>query len=247
MFDFEDLAGLQIESLIESPYEFNGHSVPRVTEVISKMIEEPSIAGWANSLGFKHQSYNKTREMYAQIGSATHHAIESYLHGQPIPIDAPQYPMQSFVVWWEEMKKLKAQALSTEQALVCELYGGTYDCIMTANGKTYLIDFKTSNHITYKYWLQLSAYTRILREQGVMIDACLILQLSKYGVAFREYLLDLSLPQHVDYLAVCERTFLSLLYGYYHIKYLERRFKDEWPEAPNDGFSKPPRSLPTAS
>ncbi len=246
MFDFEDLAGLQIESLIESPYEFNNRPVPRVTEVISKMIEEPSIAGWANSLGFKHQNYKKVRDLYAQIGSATHHAIETYLHGQPVPIETPQYPMQSFVVWWEEMKRLNAQAVSTEQALVCELYGGTYDLMMTANGKTYLIDFKTSNHITYKYWLQLAAYTRILREQGVVIDACLILQLSKYGVAFREYLLDLSFPSHSEYLAVCERTFMALLYGYYHIKYLERRFKDEWPEQPISGFSKPPGSLPPA-
>lgn len=247
MFDFEDLAGLQIESLIESPYEYNGHPVPRVTEVISKMIEEPSIAGWANSLGFKHQNYRKVREMYAQIGSATHHGIETYLHEKPVPIETPQYPMQSFVSWWEEMKKLNAKVISTEQALICELYGGTYDCMMFVNGKTYLIDFKTSNHITYKYWLQLAAYTRILREQGMKIDACLILQLSKYCVAFKEYLLDLSFPQHVDYLAVCERTFMALLYGYYHIKYLERRFKDEWPEYPNDGFSKPPRSLSSSS
>lgn len=247
MFDFEDLAGLQIESLIESPYEFNGRPVPRVTEVISKMIEEPSIVAWANSLGFKHQNYRKVRDKYAQIGSATHHAIETYLHGQQVSIDTPQYPMQSFVVWWEEMKKVNAQVLSTEQTLVCELYGGTYDFMMKANGKLYLIDFKTSNHITYKYWIQLAAYAKVLRDQGINIDACLILQLSKYDVAFREYLLDLSFQPHREYLEICERTFMALLYGYYHIKYLERRFKDEWPDQPINGFHQPPRSLSPAS
>lgn len=143
------------------------------------------------------------------------------------------------------MEKLNAKPLSTEVSLVCDHYGGTYDLMMEASGKVWLVDFKTSNHVTYKYWLQLAAYARILRMQGVRIDGLLILQLSKYGVAFREYVLDLSWSPHVEYLEVCERTFLSLLYGYYHIKHLERRFQDEWPELNLEQFSAPKRSLPS--
>jgi hypothetical protein len=40
-FDLEDLAGLNIESCLDKTYEYNGKPVPRVTAVISKMIEEP--------------------------------------------------------------------------------------------------------------------------------------------------------------------------------------------------------------
>lgn len=247
MLDLEDLAALQAESLFESPYEIDGHTVPRVTEVIGKMIEEPSIAVWANSLGFRHQNYKRTLEGYARIGSLTHHAIEVYLQGQPIPLETPQYPMDSFRIWWMEMEKMNAKPLATEQSLVCNLYGGTYDLMMEVGGKVWLVDFKTSNHVTYKYWLQLAAYTRILREQGIRVDGLLVLQLSKYAVAFREYVLDLSWQPHIEYLSICERTFMSLLYGYYHITYLERRFKDEWPELDTGLFSAPKRSLPPNS
>ena len=39
-FDLEDIAGLEIEDIIkkESPYEYDGIPVPRVTHIISKMI-----------------------------------------------------------------------------------------------------------------------------------------------------------------------------------------------------------------
>ena len=230
MFDLEDLVGLHIESYFESPYEVNGHPVPRVTEVVSKMIEEQSIIQWANSLGFKHQSYRKTLEGLAQIGSLTHHAIDLYLNGNEIPPETPQFPMDSFLLWWMNIIQAGGKKIATEQTLVCDLYGGTYDLMMEVGGRTYLVDFKTSNHITYKYWLQLAAYAKILREQqGLLIDGAVILQISKHHVCFREYILDLHHQPHIDYFDACERTFMSLLYSFYHIKYLERRFKDEWP------------------
>ena len=52
---------------------------------------------------------------------------------------------------------------------------------MRINGKIYLIDFKTSNHVTYKYYLQLAAYSKVLREkENINIDGVIILQLNKY-------------------------------------------------------------------
>ena len=238
MIDLEDIAGLHMESYFESPYEFNGNTVPRVTEIVGKMIEEPSIAKWANSLGFKHQNYKITMRRYAEFGSLVHHGIEMFLNGKGIPIETPLIPMQAFVLWWEEMQKLGVQVIGTEQSLICELYGGTYDFMANIGGKIYLIDFKTSNNITYKYWLQLAAYAKILREQqGIILDGCLILQLSKHEVAFREFVLDLHWPHHIEYFDICERTFMSLLYGYYHISYLERSFKNEWPVLDPKRFS----------
>ena len=228
-FDLEDVAGLNIESAIDHTYEFNGKPVPRVTAVISKMIEEPGITKWANNLGFQHISHSKLLKELADLGTRTHHGIEVFLNGGMIPPETPQFTMDSFRLWWMEMNKMGAIVVGTENPLVCDLYGGTYDLLMEVGGKTILVDFKTSNHVTYKYWLQLAAYNRILRANKVKLDGCLILQISKFRVAFREYYLDLHWKGHREYFDLCERTFMSLLYGFYHINYLEKRFKYEWP------------------
>ena len=45
---------------------------------------------------------------------------------------------------------------------------------------------------------------------------------------FREYVLDFSIESHKEYIDICERTFMSMVYTYYHIHYLEKRFKDEY-------------------
>lgn len=229
MFDLEDIAGLHIESGFDKQYTYEGKAVPRVTAVISKMIEEKGLIQWANTLGFQHTSYSKMLKELATLGTLTHNAIEIFLNGGEIPDETPQFPMDSFRLWWMEMEKMGAIVIGTENALVCDLYGGTYDLLMEVDGRIILVDFKTSNHVTYKYWLQLAAYNRVLRSMGMKIDGCLILQLSKFRVAFREYFLDLRWKPHRQYFDICERTFLSLLYGYYHITYLERRFKYEWP------------------
>ena len=50
------------------------------------------------------------------------------------------------------------RVIETEKQLVCPYFGGTLDCLAEIDGRIYIIDFKTSNHITYKYFLQLAAY-----------------------------------------------------------------------------------------
>ena len=47
-------------NLYESIYKYNGIEVPRVTKILGKCIHNDSLMYWANSLGFKRQSYSKT-------------------------------------------------------------------------------------------------------------------------------------------------------------------------------------------
>ena len=96
-FDLEDIAGLNIESAIDHTYEFNGKPVPRVTAVISKMIEEPGITKWANNLGFKHQKYRDVLNEACNYGSKTHHGIEIFLKENRILQDAPYFSMMAFM------------------------------------------------------------------------------------------------------------------------------------------------------
>ena len=223
----QDILDLHVEMNSSDRYMYNGKNVPRVTEVLSKMISEEKLMSWANSLGFKHQRYKDVLSKAAVFGTKIHHGIECFLKGEKVPEDTPSICFKAFQEWWKIIETTDYEIVGQEQKLVCEWYGGTYDCLMKINGKLYLIDFKTSNHVTYKYYLQLAAYSKVLREKkNINIDGVLILQLNKYQPKYKEYILDLSIPEHKEYFNLCERTFESILYSYYHIHYLEENFND---------------------
>ena len=52
--------------------------VPSVTTII-KILNKPFIAKWANSLGWKRQSYDKVLEESANKGTFVHELIHEYL------------------------------------------------------------------------------------------------------------------------------------------------------------------------
>lgn len=209
------------------PYEYNGVKVPRVTEIISKCIHEESLMKWSNSLGFKHQSYKKVLEQAADFGSRAHKGIEYYLKGLEIPNDTPLNTLYAFKNWWNLItKNNEIKILGQEHKLVCKWYGGTYDLLLSINNRIYLVDFKTSNHITYRYYLQLAAYNRILRSQGINISGTIILQLSKTDMNFTEFTLNLDNESHRKYFYIAEKTFLSILHSYYNLDYLGERFNE---------------------
>lgn len=211
-------------------YIYNGINVPRATEIISKCIHEDALVEWSNKLGIKNKSYKEVLSYASDYGTRVHHGIECYLKNLDIPDNTPMIPLESFKNWWRMINQNNdISILGQEYKLVCEWYGGTYDLLIKINDKIYLVDFKTSNHITYKYYIQLASYRKILRdEMSTNIDGCIILQLKKDKPIFREYVLDFSIESHKEYIDICERTFMSMVYTYYHIHYLEKRFKDEY-------------------
>lgn len=207
-------------------YTYNGENVPRVTEIISKMIHEDAIVQWANGLGFRHISYTETLNEAARIGTMVHSSIEHYLKDEQDKIkEVPS--LSAFKKWWKTINEgNRVEILGQEEKLVCPYFGGTYDLLLKINGVIYLVDFKTSNHVTYKYYIQLAAYNYMLKMQGIQIGGVIILQVSKKSADYNEYVLNLSDPLQKDYFDLCERTFLALVYGYYHIMYLERGCKN---------------------
>ena len=228
MIPLEDINQLNLK-IANSRYLYNGKEVARVTAITSKMIHEDSIVQWSNSLGFRHLSYKNVLKEAADIGTYTHEGIEAYLKQEVIPDTTPLVPLDSFKLWWVKVNTgNRIEILGQEQSLVCPYFGGTYDLLMKINDAIYLVDFKTSNHVTYKYYLQLAAYNYLLKQQGISIHGVIILQLKKDKPAYNEYVLDLSNPRHKDYFDICERTFLSLVYSYYHVFYLEEEFKHEF-------------------
>lgn len=218
---------------IESDYVYNGVIVPRVTKILQKCIHSDSLMYWANSLGFKHKSYKKTLDASANIGSYTHECIDNYLEDNNFEANYNNMPYEStnayksFIRWFNDINSVAiVKVIFHEKRLVCKYFGGTLDGLYEINGKIYLVDYKTSNNITYKYILQLAAYRYMLREVlNIEIDGCIILQLSKYNISYNEYVLNFDNIDHLKYINDCEAAFLSLVFAYYNIYKVESGYK----------------------
>ena len=211
----------------KNSYEYNGNKVPRVTQIISKCISSDGIAHWANSLGFKRLSYRKTLDAAANVGTIAHNNIDKFLidnsHIMSTNVlDTPiqsQFAYQSFLKWYNDINSnANVEVLMHEETLVCKYFGGTLDGLYKINGKIYLVDYKTSNHVRYNYTLQLAAYRYMLRELlNIEIDGCIILQLSKSNIAYNEYVLNFDNPNELKYINDCEQAFMAMVYSYYNI------------------------------
>lgn len=209
----------------EEKYYYNGVPVPRVTEIISKMISEEYLLYWANSLGFKGQGYKKTVDAATNIGSTSHDLISRFLKGETFTTD--DIPYLGFRKWWLDISANNTvNVLGSEVSLSCPYFGGTYDLLVEINGLIYLVDFKTSNHVSYKYYLQLAAYKYMLELNGYNIAGCIILQLNKKEISYTEYPLIFSIPEHLNFINKCLNTFLSLVYGYYNISQCEKMYNN---------------------
>ena len=212
-------------ALKEEKYFYNGIPVPRVTEIISKMIFEEYLMYWANGLGFKHQGYKKTIEAAANIGSEAHDLINKFLLGEQFTSN--NIPYLAFRKWWIDVTtNNEIEVIGSEEALSCPYFGGTYDLLLKINGLIYLVDFKTSNYVSYKYFLQLAAYKYMLEQNGYNIAGCIVLQLNKTKIEYTEYPLIFSNEYHRQFIDECLRTFLSLVYGYYNINRCQEMYNN---------------------
>lgn len=210
----------------ESPYKYNEKNLPRVTEIISSMIHEDYLMNWANYIGrYKHQNHNDIRDFSATVGTYTHNAIENYIsNGIPLDINTvkPEYrnnvynTYNSFLEWWGIILKNDVEILMQEKSLICPYFGGTLDLLLKINGRVFLFDFKTSNHPSYKYYLQMAAYIWMLNNYyDIITDGCGILMLNKNQLQFNEMVLDFNIPEHLEFINQCKENFLSLVYSYY--------------------------------
>lgn len=211
---------------LSNEYSIEGRYVPRVTEILSAMLHEDYLMEWSNKIGlYRHEKYKDVLSQSADIGTYVHDSVENYIStGVKVDLDNIPYAYKdkvnnafnSFLKWWTIITLNNYNVLAMEEVLVCKYFGGKLDLLLEVNGKTYLVDFKTSNYSSYKHFLQLSAYRYMLREtKGIELDGCMILMLDKKSYNFTELLLDFSNPDHLMYINQCEETFLSLVYAYY--------------------------------
>lgn len=232
--DHEDIRTL----VDETPYIYGNFYVPRVTHILSSMVHEDYLMRWSNYLGFKRQNYKEVVQLAADKGSFTHNFIENKLKDNKdpnmdfVPENIRQEVMNaydSFLLWWEVISKNnKVEILMQEVPLVCQWFGGTLDILVRINDKVYLLDFKTSNNVSFKYFLQLSAYKYMLEvNHGIEVDGVGVIMFSKQDANFSEYIFDFENPDDVGFINVCCSTFFALTYAYYGRLRCEHEFK-EW-------------------
>ena len=211
----------------DSPYKFETIPVPRVTEILQFIDMEPLI-GWANYIGMKHMRYQDVINEATTVGSITHGNIEKFLQNKPVNEYEAPIAYKSFLKWWEYItQENMINILGQEETLICKYFGGTYDMLMSFNDKKILVDFKTSTHIGYKYFMQLAAYRYMLyMSKGIVLDGCLILQLNKKEIGYSEYWLDFSDPIEYNFIEACTNSFFSLVNLYYNIYETKRMFSD---------------------
>lgn len=215
---------------VEKPYVFTGINtyegctVPRVTSILG-FIDSEGLIDWANLMGRRGINNKDILEKAAHTGTVAHESIEQFLkEGKEPPV--PGKPFQSFMKWYKQQLAdgHTIEVLGQEQKLYCEWFVGTYDLLMKYDGKIILVDFKTSNHVHYKYCMQLAAYRYMLRLQGIEIDGVKVLQLNKQKVLCTEFSLDFNVPEKLEYMDLCEKSFMSLAYTYHQISKVKNKY-----------------------
>lgn len=207
----------------------NGNHSPRVTEILSQMLHEEYLLSWANSLGFKHIGYRSYMNEAANKGTYSHMAIERFLKNREFPdinkcaglypekiVSTVRSTFSGFMKWWEKLNKNHTvDIVCSEEKLVHPYFSGTCDCVLKIDDEYWLIDFKTSNHMNYKYTLQLSAYGYLLKElKDITISRYVVLMLDKVNYSYTDYVLDMHNKEHADYINLCLETFFTLTAAY---------------------------------
>lgn len=122
----------------------------------------------------------RRRDAGAGTGSETHAMVEHFLKGQiddgdHTPEAVKAY--EAFVTWFT---KEKAEVINVEEVIYSQAYqyAGTYDCMLTVDGKVYLCDLKTTNPsrkapkgVYAEYFVQLGAYAAAHEEQRAHEEA----------------------------------------------------------------------------
>lgn len=114
-------------------------------------------------------------------GTKVHEATQLLEQGSELFRDSyslEEYEMLMGFVEWHNL--FKPKMIHMEKSLVSDRMktGGTVDRIYEINGKTILLDIKTSSAVHDNYWIQVAAYAKLVKEKlGITVDATAILRL----------------------------------------------------------------------
>lgn len=163
--------------------------VPSVTTIM-KVLNKPAIPMWANSLGWKRQSYKQVLEEKADHGTFVHELLHEFMFkegkkfdiSQPGTVELIKEYIDGFKVFLEEYK---VKPIWGEKSFSCELYGGTIDLLCELEEKLTILDFKTSKRFYSSHFIQLGAYIQLLEYNDIKVEQVAIARVSGEGVKLK--------------------------------------------------------------
>ena len=127
-------------------------------------------------------------EEAANDGTAAHSTIEKILKKLPYDLDKLSEKARNAVnLFLDWQKKTDFEVIKSESVVYSKAYqyAGTMDCLAKVNGKTCLLDWKTSKGIYPEMELQVVAYMRAAEEMsGERIESATIVRFGKTDAAF---------------------------------------------------------------
>lgn len=182
-YELNQCVVVRYEDEVGHSYEINGEPVAGVTTLLSMGM--PPDAGL---LEYFKRTDKETLEDILQDaqerGSNVHQAIESLLLGEKVVSSWFKRPREkraisAFVDFFEQFKPTKIQSEQVVAYLQGDVkFAGTLDMICEIDGKTVLVDFKTSATPSRKNELQVEAYKAALEQStNIKVDYCYVLYL----------------------------------------------------------------------
>jgi hypothetical protein len=163
----------------------DGGYVPSVTTILNAYPKDAGYFQWLKSVG---EDADTIRDEAGRRGSVVHELTEKYDAGMEVKlIDDNGYIGYKLSEWSmferyvDFCNRFDFDVLYSEYNFISQNLGfaGTVDRVININGKTILVDIKTSNAVYDSYWLQLAAYKKLLEEvYGNIIDEVAILWLN---------------------------------------------------------------------
>lgn len=142
--------------------------VPSVTTILNAYPKDAGYYQWLKNVG---EDADTIRDEAGRRGSIVHELTERFDNGEEVKllddygnIGFKMSEWAMFERYVDFSTRFKYDTLHIEQNIISEYLGfaGTIDRVINLNGKTLLIDIKTSNAIYDSYWLQLAAYEQLM-------------------------------------------------------------------------------------
>jgi len=174
----------RIEFLDARFYQTEDGFVPSVTTILEAYPKDAHFFKWLKEVG---SDADTIRDEAGRRGSIVHELTEKYDNGEECSFITengfPQYKMNEwsmFERYVEFTQTYNPNILLMEKHMISVDLGfaGTLDRVINLNGKSMMIDIKTSNSIYPSYWLQLAAYNELLKLASINVELVGILWLN---------------------------------------------------------------------
>jgi len=150
------------------------------------LLAKPALIPWAYNRGRAGLELYESRDKAANIGTIVHARIMAYFLSYEIDDcniskEVWQISDNSLKSFYEWIRPRKVKPVLIETPLISEKfqYGGTPDIYGKMDGELTLLDFKTGARIYPEHFIQVSAYSQLLKESGYEHKKIIILNIPK--------------------------------------------------------------------